>query len=589
VLANRFAKVLARPGAAGARRMAIAILGALEAKPQPSDDEIAIVADHAFVWVGVGLAKRARALIERWQRGGVRTQALGRADAIFTVAIAPPAAAGRLRALAGDPVAGAVAVANHVFRGELRAAIERCVAEGWFLTEPTAISGVAYGVWAQAMLDDFDGALAVIATWRNRHKTLLPVAEQALLAAEARIESVRHHHTRERALLEEALAVCDDHRLGLERAYVEASLAIALARAGDVRAAAAIARRWPTPSPGREKEQALAVYRDVARTEIALIDGRYREADAIARRVLAYATANGNAIYACLARSHRAFAATRPQLHARLAEYGRDAAQLQIPFHLRRHLLLARLAESDATGAVGASPRDRHVFVRTRSLRANHKTSSSRPAGASMTGAIASDHRRPERVLRLCLPSAADLGADLYWDAVQGVLYLSGDGPFTLAEHPILRRALETILGSPAFAIPLSDLFEAVWSMDYRPLVHEVKIHVALHRLRALLAGWHAGGDRLIVVRDGIVRIADDCRACVVELAPAHATEAPASSLFDRVAAHLAATGEATPVELAARIGASRSALVVALRSLVLERRVVRIGRGRATRYRAAT
>ena len=553
----RFAKLRASPTGAKAQREAEAVFAALERLAEPAENELAILVDDAFVWVGLGFAKRARELAERWQRvagsGLGSERRLRRAAAIYTVAIAPPAAAGRLRALADDPIAAAAAVANHVFRGELRAAIDRCRAEHWFLDGPAAISGVAYGVWAQAMLDDFDGALAVIATWRHRHPTLEPAQEHALLAAEARVESIRHHHVRERALLEEALAVCDDAGLGLERAYLEASYAIALVRAGERAAATRLIKAWQ-----RDKRatgaQTLEVYRDVARAELALLGEDYRAAHEAARRVLAYSEASGNIIYGCLARFHRVLAAAKSALPALLADYGRIAAQLQIPLHLRRRRLLD-----------GVVPRDRKLVIRTRTK------------------------KRVEPVLRLFYPSLDDLGADLCWDRVQGTLYLGGDGPFSLAEHPIVRRVLEAVLASPRFELPIGTLFERVWEMSYEPLRHEGKCHVALHRLRSLLGGWRAGADRLVQTSDGMVRIATDATACVIELTVPEKTTGPranSESLADRVAAHLAASGEASPAEIAARIGASRSALHGALRALSAEGRVERVGRARAIRYR---
>jgi hypothetical protein len=90
-------------------------------------------------------------------------------------------------------------------------------------------------------------------------------------------------------------------------------------------------------------------------------------------------------------------------------------------------------------------------------------------------------------------------------------------------------------------------------------------------------------------VRDATVRIADDASVCVIERQRAGADEdRTASSLADRVADHLAASGDAPPAELASRIGVSRSALVLVLRWLTAEVRVERVGRARAIRYRAA-
>ncbi|HEX5064008.1 MAG TPA: hypothetical protein VFV99_31730, partial [Kofleriaceae bacterium] len=433
------------------------------------------------------------------------------------------------------------------------------------------------GVWALAMLDDFDGALAVIATWRHRYPSLPPAHEQALLAAEARVESIRHHHARELHLLEEALAICDDAGLGFERMYLEASYAIALVRAGELPAANQIVRDWNGDGRHRARaatarnaqarneparnaqarneparnEQALEVYRDVARTELALLAGDARSADAAARRVLAYANASGNLVYGCLARFHRVLAATRARRPALLAEYGRAAAQLQIPVHLRRHRLLDEL------------PREARLVVRERRRK----------------------HSAP--LVRLFYPALTDLGSELCWDRVQGTLYMSGDGPFSLAEHPVIRRVLEVILARSAFELPIATLFEHVWEMSYEPLRHEGKCHVALHRLRALLGGWRTGADRLIEVRDGTVRIADDANICVIELPRAAKPVRATDSLTDRVATYLEAAGEASPAELAKRIGVSRNALLLVLRGLVAEGRVERIGRARAIRYRA--
>jgi hypothetical protein len=408
------------------------------------------------------------------------------------------------------------------------------------------------------MLDDFDGALAVIATWRHRHPMLTPAQDQALLGAEARVESIRHHHARERALLEEALAICDDAGLGLERTYLDASYAIALVRAGEITAAKRLVRAWDSAEHTTARasttfsEQALEVYRDVARTELALLADNARGADTAARRVLAYANASGNLVYGCLARFHCLLAATRATYPALLADYGRAAAQLQIPVHLRRHRLLDEL------------PRDVRLVVRTRR------------------------RKRSEPLVRLFYPAFTDLGSELCWDRVQGTLYLSGDGPFSLADHPIVRRVLEVVLATPTFALPIASLFERVWEMSYDPLRHEGKCHVALHRLRTLLGGWRAGAGRLLQVREGEVRIADDATVCVIELPrAAKAVERASTSLAERVATHLAAAGEASPAELAKRIGVSRNALLLVLRGLVAESRVQRVGRARAIRYRA--
>jgi hypothetical protein len=535
------------------RKVEEGALRALEGKARPEAGDVAMVAERAFAWVGLGMAGRARAVVERWRRAGVRERALARAEAVFAVATVPAAAASRLREIGGDPFAGSVAVARHVFRGELREAVARCEEEGWFLDDAEASHGVVHGVWALAMLDDFDAALAVIASWRHRQRRLEPRAEQALLVAEARVEALRHRHGRERTLLEEALAVCEDADLDIERAYVEANLVVAMARSGDLRGAARIARKWPGGGGG---ERALAAYRDVARMELALLDGGYADSESAARRVLEYCERTDNAIYACHVAFYRCLAANAAQLRARLDEYGRLAAQLQVPVHLRRHRLLGQLA------AAGLAPRARKLVVRTR-------------AG-----------RRVEPVLRLFFPAVTEIAADLCWDRVHGTLHLGGDGPFSLAAHPVLRRVLETILAAPDLAIPLAALFETVWEMPYNPIVHEGKVHVALHRLRALLAGCHAGADRLLVVQDGVVRVPDERAACVIELPDAAAP--PPGGLADRIVAHLEAVAFAAPRELEQRLGISRSALQQALRALLADGRIERTGASRGLTYNAS-
>jgi hypothetical protein len=91
-------------------------------------------------------------------------------------------------------------------------------------------------------------------------------------------------------------------------------------------------------------------------------------------------------------------------------------------------------------------------------------------------------------------------------------------------------------------------------------------------------------------VRDGGVRVPDDCTAVVLKLPPARAAApAPhADRLADRVAAHLAASGGTTIAELETRLGLSRTSLQLALRMLLASGRVERTGRARATRYQVA-
>lgn len=114
-------------------------------------------------------------------------------------------------------------------------------------------------------------------------------------------------------------------------------------------------------------------------------------------------------------------------------------------------------------------------------------------------------------------PDALTATPDLWWDAIQGILRLGDRGPFSLASRPVLAKAFRAILARPDFAIPLGELYQAVWASPYDPAQHETKCHVALHRLRSWLEELAASPATIITVQDGKVGIAEWVDVRVVE------------------------------------------------------------------------
>lgn len=176
---------------------------------------------------------------------------------------------------------------------------------------------------------------------------------------------------------------------------------------------------------------------------------------------------------------------------------------------------------------------------------------------------------------------AACGGRSLYWDRVQDLLWLRGQGPHRLADRPVLRRLLEVLTRSSGFSRPADRLFEAVWGGRYDPIVHQTKLHVTVHRLRAWLDERTAGGERLVEVREGVVGLARDADVRVVE---APGVDVSPADLRERLRQCLAES--LSPADLERVLGASRSSLHQAVRALLRTGAIVRSGRGRALRYR---
>src|SRR5207247_1240122 len=106
-----------------------------------------------------------------------------------------------------------------------------------------------------------------------------------------------------------------------------------------------------------------------------------------------------------------------------------DVHRLQIPYHVRR----LRLLETITAEGKLRSLRGVRVTVRTR--------------GGEIEQVLA----------RLWTPTVETVASDLYWDRARELLWLRGEGPFFLGEHPMLRRVLEAVLDAPGFALPFAE------------------------------------------------------------------------------------------------------------------------------------
>ena len=549
---GRVRRAVARPKAPDTLETVAAILDELEHAPQRAAGDFAVLSEHALAIASHGLAARAAAIVKRWRTDDPDDPELRLVQALFLVFCSPPTASTLLQeGDASDPAITELAVVAHFFRGELDRAISLAESRRWFVDGPVGDGrGMFYGAWALALVNRLDEAQHHIEAWKRARGRRHHDAYELVLRAEARLAAFRHDYDREVMLLEEALAIARQHELAVARMFIEPLLAIAYARVGDAERASAITRRWDA-ARSREPEAP----RDLARLEIGLLDGDFANAWRAGQRVLQFARSTGHAPLACQVRFDLVLAANAAQLPTALEAF----AAL-----VHRHQILAyreRLRLLEAIVRPRQSLREIEVVERGHARRAQLS------------------------LVRLWTPRQASLAADLYWDRVRGCFFFGGRGPHALSEHPVLRRLLEAILASPKMSLTLAECFSEVWGMPYDPFVHENKVHVAVHRLRAWLASCGAKPG-IIRVRDGAIGVDPTLDVRVVELARRRKIESPPEQMPDRILQCLDGA-EAVPTwQLQSQLGISRSPLHRALRSLVARGRVERIGRGPATRYR---
>jgi hypothetical protein len=351
--------------------------------------------------------------------------------------------------------------------------------------------------------------------------------------------------------------VCRHEGLDLERAFVEAAAAVALARNGLLDQARRLMAGW-----SRVPAASLArAYRDLARADVAALEERHGAVLAVARRAVAFFRACGNAPIECYLRLLVAVAAAPADAADALADYRAATHRLQIPQHLRQLRVLEALARRRTCrpGAVWLVERSR--------------------SGARTVGA-----------LRLLTPPAEALGADLYWDDIQRRLYVRGQGPRRFERETVLESALRALLRAPSFRASLARLHREVWRRPYDPLRHEDKISVTVHRLRSWLARSAPVARDFVRVRTGALALDPRLDVRVLELPgrcrrPATRQMEPAACLLEC----LSASGPLTRGRLEQHLGFSRAAVGRLLRALVARGLVTPQGSGRARSYAAST
>jgi hypothetical protein len=554
-LAHRLGPAIADPGSATAHDCAAEVLRELARKPAPGRADRALMDEHALLFTGLGLADEARALLRSWRRSGTTSPGLQRAEILHNVTVAPGSAAALLRELgASDPQIAALAVVNALFRGELPVAIETARASSWFLDDGELAHGLFHAVWALGLSDRFAEAHQVIDDWKRRNPHPPPMARHLMLRVEAGLASFEHRYSAEEALVEEALAVCLEHEVGIAEVYTTSQLVGACARSGQLTRAREVSRDWPRRR--RAARGPIEAYRDVATLELALLSGRAGPARTAARRALPFFERTGHAVMTCHVRFRRALAAGPDEFDAELAELRQAVRRCPILHYSQRLRLLDELV-----AGTGSCARDIELVERSRRARVNRD------------------------LARVWSPPVTVVGADLFWNRVSGSLHVRGRGPHSLGRRPVLRRLLEEILARDELAATVPDLFTAVWGGSYNPIRHEGKVHVALHRLRSWLDDCADGAGSMIELIDGVVAIAPSVDVRVLETPHLPARELP-RSVRDRVLQCVQdGTDPLTPGELQRRLGVSRPAVNVALRALVADGRIIRLGRGRATRY----
>ncbi|MGE5182441.1 MAG: hypothetical protein ACM31C_10285 [Acidobacteriota bacterium] len=540
-----FELLVADPTSADAPALAHAVIADLERRARPTAEERERLVDHAVLWWNLGFGPRARALLERWSRSDPRCRQLRHARARLAL--------GSYAALDFDRERDAAALVTRlVLAGDPEAALAVARANHYFASRPDPV--VMFVGWAFALAGRALEGERVVARWRSR-AARDPEWLHHVLKAEALLALDASDFPREVQAFRAAHALALAHDLAMHRAAVELPLACALAHDGELAAARAIVAAWHPPG---DPYVPLDAGRDLARAEVELLAGAWDAAEHAALRAAGYFETTELAVYACMARAIAALAAPAARFADALAAYRRAVSRVRIPPHRARLQLLERLAARGMTSF-------RELAVVERSRFAAHAVSP----------------------VRIAYPATTSLAAAVYWDQIERRLWLAGKGPFTLDEHPILAQTLDQLAHAPEQTLALPALFEAVWKMPYNPLVHESKLHVTLHRLRAWLDARAPGLGRIVVVRDGAVSIAGSASVIVLALPDEPAIERSAPR--ERVLDCLAAESPLTAAELERRVGVSRSTLHDVARALLDESAIARSGRGRALRYARIT
>ena len=531
-----------------------AVIEALEQRMVPRARDLDALVMAALRLYTPALAERGRGLIRRWQATGCDDPDLGLAESLLAVAGASTSARQRLRAL-GDvnPVQAAAGAVAHVFRGEIRAAVDLAAAHGWFLDDVDLTEPLGLVLVAVALDGMTDQAEVILRAWHRRWSGAPADKTVAALQTEARVAHFRQQYPRQLALLQDAWELARSSDLRAARTFIEPGLAGAWLHCGERIEAEQLMHRWE--SPDQAAPSPLQGMRDMVRVDLALLDGRFDAAWRAATRYLRFGETMQNVPLAAEARWYRVQSATEDRFAREIEEYRRLAYRHQ----LRRHL--------DMLGIVERLTDAGHTDLRSAGVQVSHRGRTDR-----------------HPLIRLWLPRLEWVGADLYVDRVRGQIHLGGDGPHPLEGRPVLQRLLDELLTAPGHSLTGEGLFARVWEQRYDPLVHEGRVHVNVHRLRQWLRDLGSPHDSLVVVREGRVCLAPGADVRTLELD----VEGPGASRSHDVGERVLPCldrGEGAPGELQQRLGVSRSSINRTLRVLLAEGRIVRLGAGRGTRY----
>jgi hypothetical protein len=547
-------EALARaPDDRGLRSAAERIFEALEARPLPSPADARLLAEHAPTWAGLGLAPRGRTLFKRWRRARGPRDLEGnteRAEAAFVLAIDPERAPPKLRALAlDDPKTAAAWIAGAAIRGELRAIVDVARRHRFFFEHPELYGARRQALWSLLLCGELDEARALV-RMEDRRRAPEPDLTRARLLDEALVASFRCNYVVERRALEEAEALADPRHAALERAHIDVLLATNEVRSEELDRARRRMKKWDSDSG----DAALDRNRKMVRMDLAILSGDHAQA----QRLLASLAESGDhgPVLACHLAFCRALVSDAAGSRAALVAYRRCVRALQIAHHEERLRVIEALAAKRTL-------REARVTVRV-------------------------GQRVEERPLaRLWTPTLADLASDIYFDAVRALIWLRGEGPFSLSEQPTILRLLATVFEAPNHAVPFEALHGAIWDTSdspraYRPFTHDAKINVVVHRARKWLETRARGAAKWIAVDGSVVRIAP---LVVVAIASVPVKRMRTVKLEERILNALRASGALAPAELERRLGCSRASLGRSLRQLVARKALVHAGAGPSLRY----
>jgi len=501
-----------------------------------------------------GLAQRGRAIASRWLAKEPYSLELRLADAVFGLYDRAPTGAELLRRLSSKEadVAAMQAIAA-VVRGDLGEALAIARTAGWFISDVKQTDAFVHVIWALAHSGRTVEALALLTQWRMSFVEAPPEARSTVLRAAAWIETTRLDFARAAMLLEEAVEVAE--MPSIQRCYAEADLAYAYSVLGRGAEAAAIEARWQaeeTPSP-------IAWYRGLSRAAIAIFredfDAAFQTAIAVGRE----ATRTGNASVVVHARFWEVLSAPRAEFSGSFAAFRAAVASL------RSVLYGARLRVMELASEGGTRPlRECFVVERTAS----------------------GERRLP--FARLWAHDAEALAADLYLDTFQRRLHVRGAGPIEMDAESLHTRALETLLRAPGMSMPVEAYFEAVWGETFHRLRHSTKLHVAIHRLRALLHSAEGVRTDVVRVRAGRVSFAPELDVRILEPEAVRAGRQDDDGPRARVVHLLEAAGPLSAGQIGTQLGLGRTTTRELLAELVDDARIVRTGAARATRYAAS-